>query len=190
MSILVERVTTDGYIVFSSETLKLGQLLKFSPSNKIGAVVVYTDNKSYLVNCIEPSIGDKQAEVHDWWSLKQPPSAALCLSPLFFKEEQGATALLNVNVYSSYETDEGRLGWDLWFRPIDAVPWVHVLKGNDLEHQNRALYSKEDCLWAPGLYFFTATLFYKSNLVPLVANINYQWKLEQESSSLHTDLYI
>jgi hypothetical protein len=187
MQITIQQSIAGGYLVQADQPLRLGQLVTFLPSNSTGYVAGYARNKRYQVLTPAPAT-DTSVEQQAWWTQRQEPTAALCLSPNFFIPST-SPAQLAVQTSTSKAQEPGSLGWDLWFRPEHTIPWVHVLKGNDLDHPGQSLHSQPNASWPKGHYLYRATQFYKTSLVPL-GTVSHQWTLTTPAQILSTELYL
>jgi hypothetical protein len=172
-------ITATDYCVESSEPLLPGQLLVLLPSETIAAVIRRVDNtRCYLATPTsnKPVKTDTGVAFYNWWQQQQPPASSRLVSPLFFVPADDLDIAELIAIPSKLQRDQrpGSLGWDLWYCPTSNQPWLHVLKGHD-DASYMCTFAQLSVKWPPGCWLFKATLFYKTNLVP-IATSQYAFK--------------
>lgn len=184
----IVRTQPEGYVVSSTEPIRIGRRFIFLPSNQPGVVVAKISkvSREYLVATEKVFATDRALTEDNWWQVEHPPSSARCVGKLFFPPnsdpnehcEFRATTARLPTTHSS-----GSLGWDLWYAPDKQHPWLHLLKGNDLNRPGVCTYTELGSQWPIGIYLFRATLFYKTNLVPL-ANTQLEYIARSETQQI------
>jgi hypothetical protein len=178
LSTFITLLTSDSiaYTVRSNQPLQAGQLLLFLPSNTVGSVLNrLPDTDTYLVATdTPPDKLDRLVTFYSWWKQQQPNSSARLVAVEFFsKGLDNSPAILKASPYSlPTDAQPGSLGWDFWYKLDPSQPWLHILKGNDLT-ESGCFFTQPSAQWPSGFWLFKATLFYKTNLIPLARGQHY-----------------